>query len=54
MKKILTTKYIKFCFVFGIGYWKDVYKKEDLGLDGEAYNIILPFIRIQWGYLITE
>jgi len=38
----------------GDGYWKDVYKKENIGIDGMTHNLIIPFIRLQWGYLEIE
>jgi hypothetical protein len=53
-QKILKTRYFKFCPVIGFGYWKDVYLKEKLGMEGVTHNFILPFIRIQWGYLVAE
>ena len=51
MKKEIETVYIRLVFVIGLGYWKDVYEKEKTGLKGEIYNLILPFVRIHWGYL---
>jgi hypothetical protein len=33
--------------IIGIGAWVDVYEKEVHGLDGWAYNIILPLVRVQ-------
>lgn len=53
-KHIIKSRYIKFCPVIGIGYWKDVYLKEEIGMGGVAHNFVLPFIRIQWGYLEIE
>ena len=45
----MKTKHIQFSlFLFGLGYWKDNYKAPFTGC---AYNILLPFTRIQWGYL---
>ncbi len=41
---------IKFAPILGFGYWKDVYGA-NIGLSGHAHNIILPFVRIQIGYL---
>jgi hypothetical protein len=48
---ILKTRHFKFCPIIGFGYWKDVYTKEVSGVEGVAHNFILPFIRIQRGYL---
>lgn len=42
--------HIMICPVIGIGYWKDVYN-EGTGFKGYAHNIILPFCRMQFGYL---
>ena len=53
-KHIIKSRYIKFCPVIGIGYWKDIYLKEEIGMGGVAHNFVLPFIRIQWGYLEIE
>jgi len=53
MKK-LKINHIKLCPIIGLGYWKDVYSKESIGIDGVAHNVIMPFVRIQWGYLISE
>lgn len=33
--------------ILGIGAYLDLYNKEDHGMDGWAYNIIVPFLRIQ-------
>jgi len=38
--------------IIGIGYWKDTYTKELCGLSGVTHNIIILFIRIQFGYLL--
>jgi hypothetical protein len=35
--------------VLGIGGWFDEYRKDMHGFDGWNYNIIIPFIRIQYG-----
>lgn len=51
---ILKIKHFKFCPVIGFGYWKDVYLKKEVGVDGITHNFILPFIRIQWGYITTN
>ncbi len=53
-KHVLKTFHFKFCMVFGIGYWKDIYPKEELGIGGVAHNLVFPFIRVQWGYLDLE
>lgn len=42
-------RHIKLAPIIGFGYWKDDYKNVIKG--GYTYNIILPFIRIQFGYL---
>jgi hypothetical protein len=52
--KILNTRHIKIQPIIGFGYWKDIYKKEKEGINGVTHNFIIPFIRIQWGYLIAE
>ncbi len=45
----MKTRHIGLCPLIGIGYWKDVY---DLpGLKGISHNLIIPFVRFQWGYL---
>lgn len=49
--KRLDIKSIKIHPVIGIGYWKDIYSKDKIGIDGVTHNLILPFLRIQWGYL---
>jgi hypothetical protein len=54
MRRILKTRHINICPVVGFGYWKDVYVKERLGIEGVTHNVILPFLRIQWGYLVAE
>lgn len=46
-------RYIKIAPVIGFGYWKDVYRAPQLGITGLTHNIVLPFVRIQWGYLET-
>lgn len=53
-RHILKTRHFTFCPIIGFGYWKDVYLKEKIGMEGVTYNFILPFIRIQWGYLVAE
>lgn len=52
--KILNTRSIKLQLIIGFGYWKDVYKKERVGMNGVTHNFIVPFVLIQWGYLIAE
>lgn len=37
--------------ILGIGAYLDQYYKNECGVDGWAYNIIFPFIRIQIGCL---
>ena len=49
--KTLQIRHISIAPIIGLGYWKDVYKKEKIGFEGVSHNIILPFIRIQLGYL---
>ena len=46
MKK---TNFIRFAPVIGLGYWITKYKGQG-GLYGKCYNIILPFLFIQFGY----
>lgn len=46
--KIVYLRSITFQPIIGIGAWKDVYKKDNCGIDGVAWNIILPFIRMQF------
>lgn len=50
----INTSHFNFCPLIGFGYWKDIYKKEKIGMDGLTHNIILPFMRIQWGFLVVE
>ena len=54
MSAKIKTFTIKLQLIFGIGYWKDIYKKDRVGLEGLTHNLVIPFIRIQWGYLIYE
>lgn len=42
-------KNIKFCFSIGFAYWRDIYTLTGLG--GNIHHIILPFVRIEIGYL---
>jgi len=53
-RNILKIRHFKICPVIGFGYWKEVYLKETLGVAGITHNFILPFIRIQYGYLVIE
>jgi hypothetical protein len=50
---IIKIKHIKFSPVFGIGYWYDDYSKV-VGLNSYTHNILLPFIRIQFGQLTSD
>lgn len=50
----LKIRYLKLCPVIGFGYWKDVYLKQKSGINGVTHNFILPFIRIQLGYIETD
>lgn len=52
MKTKIAINHIKLSPVIGIGFWKDVYNFEDI--NGYAYNIILPFVRIQVGTLFKN
>lgn len=56
MKKVtvLFTRKIGLAPIIGIGYWKDVYDEEKLGIGGWTHNVILPFVRVQWGALMGE
>jgi len=40
------------CPVVGFGYWKDNHKTA--GLFGHTHNIVLPFVRIQFGGLLKH
>jgi hypothetical protein len=53
-RHILKTRHFKICLVIGCGYWKDAYLKDNIGIEGVTHNLILPFLRIQWGYLVAE
>lgn len=50
--KVIKDNYVRFCPVIGLGYWKDIYKAEECGMDGVSHNIILPFVRLQFGFLL--
>jgi hypothetical protein len=56
MKKeiLLLIRHFRIAPIIGFGYWKDTYLKEVHGISGVAHNFILPFIRIQWGYLLKD
>ena len=45
----LKIRHFKFAPVIGFGYWYDDYKIMPHG--GHCHNLIIPFVRIQWGYL---
>jgi len=45
----LKAKHFVFCPVIGFGYWKEVYTAP---FEGHTHNIVIPFLRIQFGYLI--
>lgn len=53
-QKMIKMRSIKINPIIGIGYWKDVYKKDKVGIEGVAHNFIIPFIRIQLSYFIVE
>jgi len=53
MKK-LKIKHLKLIPVIGIGYWKDVYKKEELGIGGVTHHVIILFVLITFGYLVLD
>ncbi len=46
--KCLLISHFQFAWVFGFGYWKDVYSSP---YEGHTHNLLLPFCRFQWGYL---
>ena len=42
----------KFCFVVGLGYWKDYYFQDEIvGINGVINTLIVPFVVLQWGYV---
>ena len=51
---IIEIRNIKFTLVIGLGYWKDNYINVAEGIGGIVHNIIFPFVKIQYGYLIVE
>jgi hypothetical protein len=50
----IKTRSIKLKPIIGIGYWKDVYIKEKVGMTGVIHHLIIPFVRLRWGYLEAE
>ena len=52
MKKRVIINHVEIVPLIGFGYWKDKYDIN--GVTGYAKNYILPFIRIQRGYLEGE
>ena len=40
--------------IIGLGYWKDTYNSKTHGFKGEAHNVIIPFFRLQFGWLQYE
>jgi len=44
----LKNKKVNFAPIFGIGYWKDIYKDP---FKGYQHNLVLPFFKISWGIL---
>lgn len=48
--KRLLIRHFNFAPIIGFGYWADVYDGS-LGFKGVTHNFILPFVRIQWGFL---
>jgi len=43
-------RHFKFAPIIGFGYWRDDYNLDSI-IVGHCHNVILPFIRIQYGYL---
>lgn len=52
-RKHMKIRVVKIAPIIGFGYWKDIYTPTLIGLEGVAHNIILPFLRIQVGYIQT-
>jgi len=52
--KSIKVNSIVFGFIFGFGYWKNVYSKEKTGIEGYSHNIILPFMVIQLATLFYD
>lgn len=50
--KELKIRHFKFSPIIGIGYWIDNY--DIIGNGSYCYNIVLPFIRIQYGKLFID
>ena len=46
------TSHISIAPIIGLGFWRDFYDEKKLGIGGVTNNLIIPFIRIQWGYLL--
>lgn len=53
-QQTLKIRHVKLCPVIGLGFWRDVYVKEETGIEGFTHNFILPFIRIQLGYFVIQ
>lgn len=51
--KILKIRHFKWSPVFGLGFWKDDYHNS-IGPECYTYNLLLPFMRIQWGQLKVD
>lgn len=47
----LHVRHISLAPVLGLGYWREKYNLESHRLSGYTHNIILPFMRIQFGIL---
>jgi len=45
---------LRFVPAIGLGYWIDIYTKDSVAIDGVSYTILLPFVKIYWGYLILD
>jgi hypothetical protein len=54
MKRKIRINYWSIKPIIGFGYWKDIYHKELIGIEGVMHNFILPFVRWQWGYLSID
>jgi len=50
-RKFYTSSF-KLAPIIGFGFWRDVYNEKLIGIGGISNNLILPFIRIQWGFLL--
>lgn len=51
MNEKIYTRNFTFALIFGFGYWRDSYSEKKIGIGGIQHNLILPFMKIQWGYL---